>query len=229
MLPLADHNPRRTVPVVNYLLVAANVWVFLWELSLGPNIERDLFIVSFVPARFWAAPLDAANIIRIFISMFLHGGWLHLGGNMLFLWIFGHNVEDEMGRGRFVLFYLASGIAAAMSQVIAASLGGDSSALLIPMVGASGAIAGVLAAYMVLFPRSRVLTLIPIFIFIRLVHLPAAFFIGLWFAIQLLSAFLGGGGGGVAFAAHVGGFVAGYLLVRLGRITPAWRARRPGW
>jgi membrane associated rhomboid family serine protease len=232
VIPLKNDLPVRRTPVLTVALISANVAVFLWQVSIGlplsvkvgGAIPYEILTLRDVP------PLDlVAPPFTILTSMFLHGGWLHLGGNMLFLWIFGHNVEDEMGRGRFVLFYFASGIAAAMSQVIAASLGGDSSALLIPMVGASGAIAGVLAAYMVLFPRSRVLTLVPIFIFIRLVYLPAAFFIGLWFAIQLLSTFLGGGGGGVAFAAHVGGFVAGYLLVKLGRITPAWRARRHGW
>jgi membrane associated rhomboid family serine protease len=151
--------------------------------------------------------------------MFLHGGLAHIGGNMLFLWIFGNNVEDALGRTRFLVFYLACGIAAAASQVAASVMSGE---VAIPMVGASGAIAGVLAAYLTLYPHARVLTLVPIFIFIRLFYIPAWFFIGLWFAVQLLSGFLGGGGSGVAFFAHIGGFVAGFVLVRL-------LGRRSGW
>src|SRR5437667_4739139 len=118
MLPLSDHNPSQTVPVVNYLLIAANVLMFFWELSLGPNIERDLFIVSFVPARFWAAPLYPPNLIRILISMFLHGGWLHLGGNMLYLWIFGDNIEDRLGHLKYEIFYLLCGSIATLIHAL---------------------------------------------------------------------------------------------------------------
>jgi membrane associated rhomboid family serine protease len=156
--------------------------------------------------------------------MFLHGGLAHIGGNMLFLWIFGNNVEDALGRVRFLVFYLACGVVAALSQTFITAAAGDA---LVPMVGASGAIAGVLAAYMVLFPRARVLTLIFIIFIIRLVYLPASLFIGFWFAMQLLAAFAGAGSGsGVAFVAHVGGFVAGFVLVKL--MGPMRGYRRPG-
>jgi membrane associated rhomboid family serine protease len=157
--------------------------------------------------------------------MFLHGGFMHIASNMLFLWIFGNNVEDALGRVRFVVFYLACGIAAALVQVVASAMTGD---LLVPMVGASGAIAGVLAAYMVLFPRARVTTLVIIVVFIRIIPVPAGFFIGLWFLLQILSV-LFGGNTGVAFFAHIGGFVAGWLLVRLMGRRPTWRARRVVW
>jgi membrane associated rhomboid family serine protease len=144
---------------------------------------------------------------------------------MLFLWIFGNNVEDALGRVRFLVFYLLSGVAAAIVQVVASALVGD---IEVPMVGASGAIAGVLAAYMVLLPRSRVLTLVWVFFFVRLVRVPAGFFIGIWFALQVMSVFFGGAPG-VAVFAHIGGFVAGLVLVRvMGRRT-GWRVRRIGW
>src|SRR5204862_1631812 len=146
MLPLSDHNPSRTTPVVNYILIAANVLFFFWELSLGPDIERDLFLVSFVPARFWIAPFYPVNLIRILISMFLHAGWLHLGGNMLYLWIFGDNIEDRFGHGKFLVFYLLCGLAATFAQLAVAT---ESN---VPNLGASGAIAGVLGAYILLFP-----------------------------------------------------------------------------
>ncbi len=214
MLPLSDHNPSRTVPVVNYLLIAANVLIFFWELSLGPNIERDLFLVSFVPARFWAAPLYPPNLIRILISMFLHGGWLHLGGNMLYLWIFGDNIEDRLGHLKYVIFYLLCGLIATLSHALMLP---DSR---LPSIGASGAIAGVLGAYIVLFPRARVTTLIPIFVFITIRELPAILVLGLWFVLQFFVGVTSIGAspeatGGVAVFAHIGGFIAGMILVLL--------------
>ena len=221
MLPLADHNPRRITPVVNYLLVAANVVMFLWEVSLGPYLERALFGVAFIPARFWYAPLNPLNIMTMFVSMFLHGGWLHLGGNMLYLWIFGDNIEDRLGHGNYLIFYLASGVAATLAHAVANP---DSR---MPSIGASGAIAGVLGAYLVLFPRQRVTTLIPIFVFITVREIPAVVLLGFWFVLQL---FIGvasvganvGETGGVAYFAHVGGFVTGMVLVILmgGRRRP---------
>ena len=214
MLPLSDHNPRRTVPVVNYLLVAVNVLVFFWELSLGPNIERELMLISFVPARFWAAPFYPPNLIRILVSMFLHGGWLHLGGNMLYLWIFGDNVEDRLGHFKYAIFYLLCGLAATLSHAIANP---DSR---LPSIGASGAIAGVLGAYIVLFPKARVTTLIPIFVFITIRELPAVLVLGLWFVLQFFVGVASIGAspdatGGVAVFAHIGGFVTGMVLVVL--------------
>src|SRR5207237_10912514 len=116
VLPLSDHNPSRTTPVVNIILIAANVFFFFWELSLGPNLEPALFNVAFIPARFWISPLHPVNVIGIFVSMFLHGGWLHLGGNMLYLWIFGDNIEDRLGHFRYLIFYLLCGIVAALAH-----------------------------------------------------------------------------------------------------------------
>jgi len=214
MLPLSDHNPPRIVPVVNYLLIAANVLMFFWELSLGPGIERELMLVSFVPVRFWAAPLYPPNLIRILISMFLHGGWLHLGGNMLYLWIFGDNVEDRLGHVKYVIFYLLCGLAATISHAL---LNPDSR---LPSIGASGAIAGVLGAYLILYPKARVTTLIPIFVFITIRELPAWLVLGLWFVLQFFVGVASIGAapeasGGVAVFAHIGGFIAGMILVVL--------------
>ncbi len=231
MIPLKDDVPVRHPPIVTVALISANVAAFLWqELVIGRELSvltggaipyeiltlRDIGPPDLVPPPF-----------TVLTSMFLHGGFMHIAGNMLFLWIFGNNVEDVLGRARFVLFYLVCGIAAALAQVAAAAMAPDPSTQLVPMVGASGAIAGVLAAYMVLFPRARVLTLVPIFFFIRLIYVPAGFFIGLWFVVQLASALLGGAqGSGVAFVAHVGGFFAGYLLVKLWGPRTTYRVRR---
>jgi membrane associated rhomboid family serine protease len=214
MLPLTDHNPRRTTPVINYLLVAANVLAFFWELSLGPYIQRDLQILAFVPARFWAAPLSPPNIIRIFLSMFLHGGWLHIGGNMLYLWIFGDNIEDRLGHFKYLIFYFLCGIIATLAHAVMLA---DST---MPSIGASGAIAGVLGAYVVLFPKARVTTLIPIFIFITIREIPAILVLGFWFVLQLFVGVASIGAssdvtGGVAVFAHIGGFIAGMILIVL--------------
>jgi membrane associated rhomboid family serine protease len=202
MIPLRDVIPSRTTPYVTFLLIAINALVFLFQLTLGTRVEEFILYFGLVPAAFsWVA---------VVTSMFLHGGLLHFGGNMLYLWIFGDNVEDRMGHGRFVVFYLLCGTAAALGQTIAAP---DS---VVPMVGASGAIAGVMGAYFVLYPRSRIVTLLPIFIFFHIVEIPAIFFLGFWFLLQLLS---GVGSiatatgaepaGGIAFWAHAAGFIAG--------------------
>jgi rhomboid family protein len=212
MFPLSDHLPRRTTPVINYLLIATNIFMFLWELSLGPNIERALFGVAFIPARFWYSP-DLANIFTVFVSMFLHGGWIHLGGNMLYLWIFGDNVEDRLGHTKYLLFYFICGIIATIAHAVV------NPASRIPSIGASGAIAGVLGGYIVMFPRARVTTLIPIFVFITVREIPAVVVLGLWFVLQLfigtasLSVAGGEEAGGVAVFAHIGGFIAGMILV----------------
>ncbi len=229
MIPLKDDIPVQSAPVLTVALIAANVAAFLWQVSVeGLSLSalrggaipmeiltfQDLGVPDLVPPP-----------LTIFTSMFLHGSWLHIGGNMLFLWIFGNNAEDALGKVRFLVLYVVCGIVAALSQTAAAAVSGD---LLVPMVGASGAIAGVLAAYMHLFPRARILTLVPIFFFIRLVYVPAPFFIGLWFALQLFSGFFGASGSGVAFFAHIGGFLAGMVLVRLMRPRPRYR-RMSGW
>ena len=190
-------------------LIVVNVLVFLYEFSLGERVERFVLYFGLVPAAF--------SFVSLFTSMFLHGGFLHVAGNMLYLWIFGDNVEDRMGHGRFLVFYLLCGIAAALAQTIANP---DS---IVPMVGASGAIAGVMGAYFVLYPRSRIVTIVPIF-FLQLVEVPAIFFLGIWFLMQFLSgvgsivaATAHERGGGVAFWAHVAGFVAGISAVGIFR------------
>jgi membrane associated rhomboid family serine protease len=222
MLPLRDDNPRSTVPFVTYFLIALNVLAFLWELSLGQSLENALRSVAFIPARFWIPGHYGADLFTIVLSMFLHGGLLHIGSNMLYLFIFGDNVEDRLGHGKYLVFYLACGFVATFAHAF------FSPASRIPAIGASGAIAGVLGAYLVLFPRAQVTTLIPIFIFITIRQIPAIIILGLWFVLQLFSG-VGSLGvtdaqdmGGVAYFAHIGGFVAGMLL-----IAPFGGFRRP--
>jgi rhomboid family protein len=202
LIPLRDIVPSRTTPVITIALIVLNVLVFLFELSLGRAVEAFTFYFGLVPADFaW---------LNVFTSMFIHGGFLHIAGNMLYLWIFGDNVEDRMGHGRFLVFYLLCGVAAALAQTVTAP---NST---VPMVGASGAIAGVMGAYFVLYPKSRIVALVPLFFFFQIIEVPAIFFLGIWFLMQFLSgvgsiaeATRGAPGGGVAFWAHVAGFVAG--------------------
>src|ERR671914_2242696 len=203
MIPLRDIIPSRTTPVVTIGLIVVNALVFFYQWSLEQR-EGEAFALFYglIPAAF--------SWITVFTSMFLHGGLLHFGGNMLYLWIFGDNVEDRMGHGRFLTFYLLCGVAAALAQT---AMVPDS---IVPMVGASGAIAGVMGAYFVLYPRSRIVTLLPIFFFIQIIEVPAIFFLGIWFLMQFASgvgsiATSTGGepAGGIAFWAHVAGFVAG--------------------
>jgi membrane associated rhomboid family serine protease len=198
MIPLRDIVPSRTTPIVTISLIVANVLVFLYELTLGRAVNDFTLYFGLVPAAFsWVA---------VFTSMFLHGGLFHVAGNMLYLWIFGDNVEDRMGHGRFLVFYLLCGTAAALAQTITAP---DS---VVPMVGASGAIAGVMGAYFVLYPKSRIVTLVPLFFFFQIIEVPAIFFLGIWFVMQFLSGVGSIGNaatGGVAFWAHVAGFLAG--------------------
>ncbi|HKO56574.1 MAG TPA: rhomboid family intramembrane serine protease [Thermoanaerobaculia bacterium] len=213
MIPLRDENPRRTAPVVNVILIIINVLMFLWEVSLGPNLERALFQVAFIPARFWQGYIGP-EVIRIFVSMFLHGGLLHLGGNMLYLWIFGDNIEDRLGHFKYLLFYLACGFAATFAHAFVNPSSG------LPSIGASGAIAGVLGAYLILFPHARVLTIIPIVFFITVREVPAILVLGLWFVIQFFTGVgslgaVGAESGGVAYFAHIGGFVSGIVLILL--------------
>jgi membrane associated rhomboid family serine protease len=215
MIPLRDHLPTRRTPVVTYALIGVNLVAYLWQwLLLASGYRTVVFDYGLVPARLLAEPLS--NLHTVLTSMFMHSPdtlW-HLAGNMLFLWIFGDNVEDALGRRRFLVLYLSSGVLAALAQVAV----GPSS--LVPMVGASGAIAGVLAAYGSLYPRSPVLVLnpiLPLWLFgLALLRLPAWVVIAEFFVVNLVSglATLGGDGGGVAFFAHLGGFVAGLVLVR---------------
>jgi rhomboid family protein len=206
MFPVSDDDSqRRTTPVVTFVLIGLNILVFLVELSGG-----DQFITewAFVPERFSEHP--AANIATVFSAMFMHGGWLHLGGNMLFLWIFGDNVEDRLGHGKFLAFYLLAGIAATFSQYAIAPESG------VPNVGASGAIAGVLGAYILMFPQARVNVLLGR----QIVAMPAFAVLGLWIVLQLVSgvgtiAYTDESAGGVAYMAHIGGFGAGLLMAFL--------------
>lgn len=217
MFPLRDDVPSRRLPLVTWVLLAANVLVFLWQTTLPEEGERQLFyLFGIVPARYlvpgWAAQVGfpSQGLWPFVTSMFLHGGLLHVVSNMWSLWIFGDNVEDRMGRFRFLVFYFACGLAAGFVHWF------SDPASTIPTVGASGAIAGVLGAYLRWYPGAKVLTLIPIFIYPLFVDLPAVVFLGLWFVSQLFSgaASLGAetAAGGVAWWAHVGGFVAGLLF-----------------
>lgn len=206
MIPLRALLSRRTTPVITLLIIAVNVLAFLYELGL-PYYARDEFV-----ARYALVP-DRLHFSALVTSMFLHGGWIHLIGNMWFLWVFGSHIEEALGSTRYLVFYLISGIVSALVQLFV-TLGSP-----VPTVGASGAIAGVMGAFLLLYPRARVVTLVFIFIFITTIELPAAFMLIYWFAIQLLSGLSSLGdfsqGQGIAWFAHVGGFVAGLGFVRV--------------
>jgi membrane associated rhomboid family serine protease len=203
MIPLRDTIPTVRVPFVTYALVATNVVVFLYQLRLGDAVEAFMHTYGLVPREL------RRDLGPLLTSMFLHGGWMHLLGNMLYLHIFGDNVEDRLGHLRFLVLYVTAGAVAGLAQVL---IHPTSS---VPMVGASGAIAGVTGAYFLFYPRARVVTLVPVFVFLHVVEIPAFFFLFFWFAFQLM---LGVGSlgsqvmGGVAFWAHIGGFVAGMIL-----------------
>ena len=217
MIPLRDDNPSSITPVVSWVLIGACVLAFLWQLSLGQREGQvAVFALGVIPAiLFEGARLPPELVMvpplaTVFTSMFLHGGWMHLIGNMLYLWIFGDNVEDSMGHGRFVVFYLLCGVTAVLAQ----SLPDTSSQ--VPMIGASGAISGVLGAYVLLHPHARVLVLIPLGFFSQIIYLRAGIVLGFWFALQLFNSLMTpSGGGGVAFGAHIGGFIAGIALIPL--------------
>ncbi|MDP2233641.1 MAG: rhomboid family intramembrane serine protease [Actinomycetota bacterium] len=210
MIPIHDDNPTRGFPWLTVLLIAGNIAVFAFEVTRSPaELAQFIDQWAFVPARLHTGAAPAA-LLTLVTSAFLHGGWLHLGGNMLYLWVFGNNIEDRLGPIRFIMFYLTCGLAAALAQAAVAPMSP------VPMVGASGAIAGVLGAYLMLFPRTRVVTLVPILFYIEAAALPAAFVIGFWFVLQIaqgLSALGGTMETGVAWWAHVGGFAAGIVLV----------------
>lgn len=211
MIPLRDQIPTRRFPFVNYTLIGLNIVVFLWQLAVGSQNEAAAYQFALIPSQVTAG-LDAGDFFYMFASMFMHGGWLHLIGNMLYLWIFGDNVEDALGHFRYLLFYLAGGVFAALAHVW------TNPNSVVPTVGASGAIAAALGAYLILFPQSKVLTLIPLGFFSRITLIPAIVVLGLWFVLQLFSGVLSIGAadvGGVAFWAHIGGFVFGLLLGRL--------------
>ena len=236
MIPIGDSEPIRSWPVVTWGLIAINVWVFFHELLLGPELEAFINTWAFIPARYFllaeTAPGEwAERYVPLVSSMFLHGGWAHLIGNMIYLWIFGDNVEDRFGHFRYLAFYLVSGVAAALVQ---AHLHPDST---IPTVGASGAISGVLGAYLVLFPTARVFTLVPLFLFFPVMEVPAALYLGFWFLMQLMSGTaslaLAADAGGVAWWAHVGGFAVGVVLAPILRrregYPTVWRDQYAPW
>ena len=234
MLPLKDNVPTRTFPIVTVGLIAVNVLVWIWEVKYG--VDREVIRYGYYPCELGGHCIGIAShhkplVETIFTSMFMHGGWLHIGGNMLFLWIFGNNVEDTLGRVRFLVWYLLCGVAATLAQSLVTLYFGSTTDGSIPNIGASGAIAGVLGAYLLLLPSARVLTAFFLGFFFFLQEIPALFFLGFWFLFQ---AWQGGfsvlspqAGGGVAFFAHIGGFVFGIATVRLfagGRkpLPPSW-------
>jgi membrane associated rhomboid family serine protease len=234
MLPLKDNVPTRAFPLVTVALIAANVVVWLWEWQTG--VEKEVLHYGYYPCSVEGPCVAPASTVHylpwfagVFTSMFMHASWIHIGGNMLFLWIFGNNVEDAMGKVRFFLWYIAAGLAATAVQTWVTLQFSDAAGASIPNVGASGAIAGVLGAYFVLLPNASVLTAF-IFFLIFLREIPAIYFLGIWFLFQLLegsfSVLQPQAGGGVAFFAHVGGFVFGLATVRLlarrGPLRPAW-------
>lgn len=216
MIPLRDINPTRRLPVVNVAIIVANVAAFLYEVSLGPRLDAFFATYAVIPynitALFAGPAFHVTPLASLFTSMFLHGGWLHLGGNMLYLWIFGDNVEDKMGHTRYLVFYILCGLAASIVHIIVDPLS------VMPTVGASGAISGVLAAYLLMFPRARVVTVIPILVFLQVAELPALIVLGMWFVLQFFNGLVSlgyetAGMGGVAWWAHIGGFVTGFVLV----------------
>jgi len=216
MFPIHDDNPTRITPYVTYVLLSACVLVFIWQISLGDAAQQAVYSFGVIPSVLFASkslPVELEILpawLTIFTSMFLHGGWMHLIGNMLYLWVFGNNVEDAMGHRRFIVFYLACGLLAALTQAV---LNPDSE---IPMIGASGAISGVLGAYLLLHPRARILVVIPIIIVVYTPWIAAYWVLGFWFVLQLINSLISASDtGGVAYGAHLGGFVAGMLLIPL--------------
>ncbi len=211
MIPIRDEIKTRRTPIFTFILIALNIFVFILQWVAGTNQEALIYEYALIPSSLTSS-VNVDNVTDIFSSMFMHAGLMHLAGNMLYLWIFGDNVEDALGRIKYVLFYLIGGVVAALTHVL---FNPNSQ---IPTVGASGAIAAVLGAYLVLYPQSRVLTFIPIGFFMRLTTVPAAIVLGLWFILQLfngVASIAGPDVAGTAFWAHIGGFVAGLIMGKL--------------
>jgi len=204
MIPLSDENPRSILPIVTWSLVGANILVFIWEAITPTPLDRIVYRYGFIPT------LGLQNLIglRVFTSMFLHADITHIAGNMLYLWVFGDNVEDSCGHISFLVFYLLSGIAGSMTMYLLESTSS------IPAIGASGAISGVLGGYILLFPRARIRTVVFAFYFANFIRVPAFALIGFWFILQLLYS-IAGVATGVAYWAHIGGFIAGLLLIAI--------------
>ena len=214
MIPLHDDNPTHSFPLVTILFITGCVMIFVWQQSLGKDIDKAIYGLGAIPAVLFGFKSLSPELVMVpnwataITSMFLHGGWMHLLGNMLYLWIFGNNIEDAMGHRRFIVFYIVCGLAA----LFANALPDPHSA--IPMIGASGAISGVLGAYLLLFPHARILVAIPLGIIFFTTRLPAGWVLAFWFILQIINAQLTSGQqGGVAWGAHVGGFVAGMVLI----------------
>jgi membrane associated rhomboid family serine protease len=208
MIPIRDENPTRRFPIVNYALILINVLVFLWQVSLGTSSDAAFYRLALIPLDVTSG-FDVGDVRSILTSMFMHAGLMHLLGNMLYLWIFGDNVEDVLGHFRYLLFYLAGGFVASFTHVL---LNPTST---IPTVGASGAIAATLGAYLLLFPHRRIVTIIPLGFFLQIARIPALIVLGFWFILQLFQGTVALGMaqlGGVAFWAHIGGFVFGMLF-----------------
>ncbi len=221
MLPIRDTIPARHFPVVNYLIIGINIIVYLIQMQLGPELERFVYVYGLVPTRYSLPEISAyfstgQQLFALMSFMFLHGGFLHLLGNMWTLYIFGDNVEDHLGHFRYLLFYLLCGLASGFSHLF---LNLQSN---VPTIGASGAIAGVMGAYFILYPRSRILTLIPIFFIPWFIEISAFFFLALWFLLQFVNATLrGGGAGGIAWWAHIGGFIFGIVFLKIFQLLPS--------
>ncbi|MBL60894.1 MAG: rhomboid family intramembrane serine protease [Candidatus Pelagibacter sp.] len=215
MIPLKDDNPTRSKPIITYVIITICVIIFLLEIT-SPNYNTGALFYSWgvIPASLihnFQIPNEIYRVpptITLFTSMFMHGGFMHLIGNMLYMWIFADNIEDELGKIKFIIFYLMSGVAAALTQVY---MNTEST---IPMVGASGAIGGILGAYIVNYPRAKVLVLIPLGFFSQIIKVPALFVLGIWFLLQFISSALSSSsGGGVAYGAHIGGFIFGAISI----------------
>ena len=208
MIPIRDENPTHSVPIVTYVLIVVNIVVFIIQTMLGSYNEQFIYQFALIPSD--ASSFNSLeSLANIFSSMFMHAGLAHIGGNMLYLWIFGDNVEDRLGSVKYLLFYVIGGVIASITHIY------TNPASSIPTVGASGAIAAVLGAYLVLYPQQKVLTLIPLGFWMRITMVPAFLVLGLWFVLQLFSGVMSLGGpdvGGVAFWAHIGGFITGVLL-----------------
>ncbi|KPK67545.1 hypothetical protein AMJ87_13210 [candidate division WOR_3 bacterium SM23_60] len=207
MLPLKDNIRSSKLPIVTYVILGINILVFLYQVSLGSALENFFNQYGAMPYLIFH-PTGLSSYTRLLTSMFMHGGFMHIFGNMLFLWIFADNVEDRFGHIRFIFFYIVCGIAGALLHAVTAPNS------MVPMIGASGAISGVLGAYILLYPKARVLALIPFGFFLRVTYLPSVLFLGIWFLFQFLSGLssLGARGAGVAYFAHIGGFVVGLLF-----------------
>ena len=233
MIPLKDNVPTRRFPVVTVAIIVACTLVWIWEIT-GTSVNLDVARWGYYPCGVEGPCIGFAThhkplVEMVFSSMFIHASWIHIIGNMLFLWIFGNNVEDAMGRVKFLLFYLAAGLAATALQTFVTLHWAAASGASVPNIGASGAIAGVLGAYLVLLPRATVLTAITLGFFFLIREIPAIWFLGIWFLFQLVEGGFGvlqpQGGGGVAFFAHVGGFAFGVLTVRVLAKRPPLRPR----